>query len=526
MQDHRKLKVYLPGLCLLFLFTLAYPLVAQQTATSEKAMVVAPTPEAVDAGLAILHQGGNGVDAAAASAFALMVTDPVMCSLGGRSQVLLYLKDGTIAGIDGATQAPGYFFEPARTGHGYRTCPVPGSPLALEKMVQEFGSLPLRVIMQPAIRLAQNGFAVKEDLFNAFKDNERHLRLYPGTTQHFFKKDGSIYEIGETFIQTALAKTLEILADEGSRVLYRGRLAEAIVRDMKTNKGLVRAKDLEDYQVRRGEVVEGNYRGYKITSRGGQCDGASVVEILQILEEFDLASYAVADPVYLHILAQALYIGQADEHLPDWQQVAKELALRRVREIDLERALPVPVKPEKEDGETNHLVVIDAEGNVVAVTQSTGPSFGSKVVNPELGFFYAYSYDMNDEPVPFQREKTSQSPTFLFKDQKPFLVLGSAGSSRIVSSIVQTVVNVIDHGMTLEEAVSHPRLSLHEGELRLEAFHLPPSALDRLRELGYRVRPYEALNGWFGRVHALQVGPKIYGAADPRDFGAAKGVDE
>jgi gamma-glutamyltranspeptidase/glutathione hydrolase len=526
MQIYKNFKVCLSGLCLLFNLILAPPLTSQQASTSEKAMVVAPTPEAVDAGLAILSQGGNAIDAAAASAFALMVADPVMCSLGGRSQILIHLKGGTVVGIDGATQAPGYFFDPAKTGHGYRTCPVPGSPAAIEKMVQEYGKLPLKIVLQPAIQLAQNGFTVNEDLFEALKANEKLLQLYPGTTKHFFRKDGSLYKRGERFVQPALAETLEILADKGSRVFYQGRLAEAIVRDMEANKGLIRARDLEEYQVRRGEVVEGHYRGYTIISRGGTCDGASVVEILQILEEFNLASYAVTDPIYLHILAQALYIGQADEHLPDWQQVAKALALRRIREIDLERALPMPIRPEIKNGETNHLSVIDAEGNAVALTQSIGPSFGSMVVNPELGFFYAYSYDMNDDPVPFQREKTSQSPTFLFKDHKPFLVLGSAGSNRIVSSIVQTVVNVVDHGMTLEEAVSHPRLSLHEGELRLEAFHLPFSALDRLRELGYRVRPYESLNGWFGRVHALLVGPKIYGAADPRDFGAAKGVDQ
>ena len=524
MPIHKNPKIFPIGLCLLFLLMLVQPLASQRTATSRRGMVVAPTPEAADAGLAILSQGGNAVDAAAASAFALMVTDPVMCSLGGRSQILIHLKDGTFVGIDGATQAPGYFFEPAGMGHGYRTCPVPGSPAAIEKMVENYGRLPLKVVMQPAIYLTQNGFTVKEDLFRAFQANEKRLRLYPGTIRHLFKKDGSLYKTGESFVQPALAKTLKIISEEGSRVLYKGRLAGAIARDMEANSGLIRVKDLEEYRVRSGEIVVGSYRGHEIISRGGQCDGASVIEILHILEEFDLASYAVKDPAYLHILAQALYIGQADEYLPDWQQVAKELAFRRAREIDREKVLPMPVKPAKREGGTNHLSVIDAEGNAVALTQSIGPSFGSKVVNPELGFFYAYSYDMNDDPVPFQREKTSQSPTFVFRDNAPFLVLGSAGSSRIVSSIVQTIVNIIDRGMTLEEAVSHPRLCLYEGELRLEASQLPPSTLDRLKALGYRIRIYEKLDGWFGKVHALLNGPTIYGVADPRDFGAAKGL--
>jgi len=523
---HKNKRIYPVTLFLLFLCVLCQPLLSQRTAISEKAMVVAPTPEAVDAGLTILEKGGNAVDAAAASAFALMVTDPVMCSLGGRVQILIYLKDGTFVGIDGATQAPGYFFEPAGHGHGYRTAPVPGSPAAVEEMLRKCGKLPLEVVLQPAIHLARKGFTVKKDLSRAFEVHKDRLKLYTGTAQHLFKKDGALYKTGETFLQPALARTLEILADEGSRVMYKGRLAEAIVRDMEANRGLIRAKDLEEYRVRAGEIVEGAYRGYKIISRGGQCDGASVIEILHILEAFDLASYPLEDPLYLHILAQALYIGQADENLPDWQQVAKELALRRVREIDLERALPVPVERKKMQGGTNHLSVVDSEGNAVALTQSIGPSFGSKVVNPELGFFYAYSYDMNDDPVPFQREKTSQSPTMLFKEKKPFLVLGSAGSSRIVSSIVQTIVNVVDRGMTLEKAVSHPRLFLYQGELRLESVQCPPSTIDRLKGMGYKIRTYDNLNGWFGRVHALLVGPTIYGAADPRDFGAARGMTD
>lgn len=517
---------FLAGLCLVCLLVLPLLPEPQKAATSEKAMVVAPTPEAVDAGLAILQQGGNAIDAAAAAAFALMITDPAMCSLGGRAQLLIHLKGGEIIGIDGATQAPGFIHAPAGTGHGYRTCPVPGSPPAIEMMVQKYGNLSLKETMQPAIQLAKNGFSVRSDLSDAFRANANLLRLYPGTVKHFFKEDGSCLEEGDVLVQPGLAKTLDILAEEGSGALYKGQIAQAIVRDMEANHGLIRAQDLEAYQPLKGEIVEGNYRGHKIVSRGGQCDGASVIEVLQILEEFDLAGYAVTDPVYLHILAQALYIGHADEYLPDWQQVSKELALRRVREIDLDRALPVPIRIPKKEGQTNHLSVIDAEGNAVALTQSIGPSFGSKVVNPELGFFYAYSYDMNDEPRPFQREKTSQSPTFLFKGNKLFMVLGSAGSSRIVSSIVHTVVNVIDHGMTLKEAVSHPRLFLHEGELRLEAFHLSDSALDRLEGLGYRIKAYGNLDGWFGRVHALQVGRQISGAADPRDFGAAKGVDK
>jgi gamma-glutamyltranspeptidase/glutathione hydrolase len=197
-----------------------------------------------------------------------------------------------------------------------------------------------------------------------------------------------------------------------------------------------------------------------------------------------------------------------------------------MREIDLDRAHPIPVQRSGPDGDTNHLSVADAMGNAVAITQSIGPNFGAKVAHPELGFFYAYSYDMNDEPVPFQREKTSQSPTMLFKDGRPFLVLGSAGSSRIPGSIVRTVVNVVDHGMDLGEALSARRWFIASNGLRIEAMGLPDEVADVLEGYGYDMQPYWELDGYLGRVHAVLVDPgtgTLFGASDPRDFGGAGG---
>ena len=457
-----------------------------------------------------------------------MVTDPAMCSLGGRSQILIYLADGQFVGIDGATQSPRLVDKPALVGYGYRTCPIPGSPAALEEMVKKYGRLPLRMILAAAIRLAKEGFIIKKDYHETFQKYGTQFHRYPGTAKHFLKSDGSFYSEGDKFVQPALARTLEIIAVEGTGSMYRGRLAEAITEDMKSNQGLVTADDLAEYRPRKGEIVRGNYRGYEIISRGDQCDGASVIEILQILGHFNLADFQVNDPTYLHLLTQAMAIGKLDEYLPDWQQTSDELADRRVREIDLEKALPVPVKPkiQQEDGYTNHLSVVDEQGNAVALTQSIGPTFGSKVANPELGFFYAYSYDMYNDPIPFQREKTSQSPTILLKNNKPFMVLGSAGSSRITASIVQTIINVIDHNMSLERAVASPRIFLYENELRIEAMQILGSTLEKLQSFGYKIKTYDGLNGWFGRIHGILIdgtNGNIYGVADPRDFGAAKG---
>ncbi len=396
-------------------------LAQSRIATGTEYMISAPTPEAVEAGQAILAMGGNAVDAAAATAFSLLVTDPQMGSVGGRSQILIHLQDGTFIGIDGATQAPSRVDEPWGLGHGYGTIPIPGSPAALEEMLLEYGTLTLPEVLAPAIRLASEGFIIKADLHEGFRLRGEDLRKYAGTRAHFFKADGSYFSEGDLFKQPALARTLQAIARGGSQLLYKGAMADVLVAEMEANGGLIRHDDLAQYRPKQGEVVEGEYRGYRIVARGGNCDGASVIEMLQILEHFDLAGYDITDPEYIHIIAQALYIGVTDEYVPDWMQVSKAHAARRVREIDLEGALPIPVRGGSPEGDTHHLSVVDAAGNAVAITQSIGPSFGSKVASEALGFFYAYSYDMNDDPVPFQREKTSQSPTMLFSGDDPFL---------------------------------------------------------------------------------------------------------
>ena len=235
-----------------------------------------------------------------------------------------------------------------------------------------------------------------------------------------------------------------------------------------------------------------------------------------------------AGSFYKGKLAQAMFIGFSDEYLPDWQQISKELAARRVREIELTKALPVPMFPEKtvKHGETNHLSVVDAEGNAVALTQSIGPPFGSKVANPELGFLYAYSYNMADHPLQYHREKSSQSPTIVFQNDRPFIVIGAAGSVRIPASIVQTLVDVIDHKLSFEEAVSLPRIFLTDEELHLEDSQLPKSTILELQKLGYNIKTHGKFDGYFGRIHAIfidHLNNKVYGAADPRDYGASGG---
>lgn len=504
-------------------------LFAQQYAEYGKGMVVTSTPEAAAAGLSVLKMGGNAVDAATATAFALMVSDPAMCSLGGRSQILIYLNDGSSIGIDGATESPASARQPATIGRGYKTIPIPGSPAALEVMLIRYGTLSLKTVIQPAINLAKNGFMINTEYHQAFRKHGKYFRSYPGTAKHFLKEGGDFYSEGDLFRQPALARTLEKLAESGSNSIYNGELTTFIIEDMETNGGLIEISDLMQYKTLPGKVLEGEYRDFRVLSRGDQCDGASVIEMLNLLEHFDLSAFSFSDFRYIALLAQINHIASTDEYLPDWIQISPATAERRQREISLTEPFPVTVKPEPEsqEGETNHLSVVDKNGNAVSITQSIGLYFGSKVVNPELGFFYAYSYDMNSDPVPFQREKTSQSPSIVLQGTSPFLVIGSAGSSRIPGSIVQTIINVIDHGMDLQEAVSHPRVFLLDEELRLENSMFPDSTILKLEQMDYRIRSYPELSGWFGRVHAIQlingIERKLFGAADPRDYGAALG---
>ncbi|MEE4218466.1 MAG: gamma-glutamyltransferase [Xanthomonadales bacterium] len=501
---------------------------AQRVSESQNAMVVSSTVEASEAGLRILREGGNAIDAAAATAFALMVTDPAMCSLAGRSQILIRLANGDVVGIDGATQSPGGVGEPARIKQGYGTVPVPGSPAALEEMVTKYGTFPLGRILQPAIELARDGFVVNEEYHQSFRKYGEDFGDYPGTAKHFLRSDGSFYSQGDTLKQPALASTLERMASAGSQVLYEGSAGRQILADMEEHGGFITLPDLAQYTPLAGEIVSGHYRGHEIIARGGQCDGGSVIEMLQILGTFELEDDFQDRSRYFELLAHLTHIGHQDEHVPDEEQVSQAMAARRAQDIIEGRIVPSAVQQAEEEdpGETNHLSVVDALGNVVSLTQSIGPSFGAKAAHPELGFFYAYSYDMNDDPVPHQREKTSQSPTILLREGKPVLAIGSAGSRRIPGSVVQSIVNYIDHAMSPAQAVAFPRVFYFGDDLRLETPGLDPSVPSDLKNKGFTVKEYVSLDGWFGRVQAIFIDPetgRITGVSDPRDFGAARG---
>ncbi len=507
-------------------------------------MVAASTPYATDAAVRLLESGGNAVDAAAAAAFALMVTDPPMTSLGGRTQMIFVRADGTAAGIDGATQAPAGV--PPLAGEkddrqGYGAVPVPGNPAALAQAVKKFGRKSLADVLAPAIELAESGYAVTPAMGTIWLSYRERFARNPGTALNYLKPDGSAYGPGEMYRNPRLAKALRQIAADGPKVFYRGKIAREIVRDVTANGGYLREKDLSSYRALPAAINRTRYRGYEIVAVGRRAWGGTLVEMLNILEQF---SFGKGEPSSEETEVIARTIAQSIEDRlavmrPSREGTAaisaevistREFARQRAEQIRSLLGKSAPslgapkVHPEPHD--TTHLSVMDAEGNAVSLTTSIGPRFGTRVATPELGFIYAYSYRMHDIAQPKLRDETEMTPTVVLRNGKPFLALGAAGSERIPGAILQVISNVIDHGMNLEQAVATPRIFCQGNKLQLDA-RLAHSLREILSKRGFDVEMLEHTPAHhMGIVHAVEFNRdsgEFLGAADPVYDGKAAG---
>ncbi len=507
----------------------------QQFASGELGMVAAGTPYAATAGVEILGHGGNAIDAAAAAAFTLMVTDPANASLGGRTQILLRLSNGELIAIDGATQAPAGVKPLAKTDEersSYAVVPVPGNPAALAQMVAKYGRLPLSRDLAPAIRYAENGFRVTPRLASTWARVRADLAKNPGTALNFLKKNGAAYKTGEVFRQPRLAALLREIARSGPSGFYQGNTATAIARDSVRGGGYITADDLASYRALNGVVVHGRYRGYQFAAAGGRAWGDTLAEMLNILDHFPIGrGPQTADEldIVARAMAQALEdrpqeIGTLKPKLnfPRYPLSSTEFATQRAELIRgqlVKAGAAAPTEPH----DTTHLSVMDAEGNAVALTTSIGPSFGSRVATPELGFIYAHSYRMRADPTPNARDETEMCPTILFR-QHTELVLGSAGSERIPTSIVQVLSNVIDRGEALDRAMAEPRIYSFGNRIDADR-RFDAAMLQVLRERGYQIETRDPGTPFhFGLVNAVQYDParrKFFGAADPVSDGMA-----
>lgn len=465
-----------------------------KTAEGAHGIVASEHREGAEAGVAVLEQGGNAVDGAVATAFAMGVALPSHSGMGGRSQFLVAMKDGRAFHVDGGTEVPKLGGEDVDTG-GWKSICTPGSLAALALAHKEAGSLPWKDVLAPAIALAR-------------------------------KKNFD-----------ALVATLEaVQADPSS--FYAGKIAAAIDEEMRENGGLVRKEDLAAYKAVKRDVLRSTFRGYDVLTCDRPASGLAVIEALNVLETFDFSKLKTAADRE-HILIEALRLSFEDRQRK-WDDpksrvetlLSKEHAKKRAAEINLEKA-GEPKLGHDEEGDTTHISVVDAAGNACSFTQSLGPWFGAGK-SKALGFFWNATQGVAGRVGAGKRHTTGQSPTILLKDGWPALVAGSAGETRIISAIVQTIHRVLDLGMPLRDAVFSPRW--HWGgpslqyESRVAARELEhvKEVLDALRARGFAPQGQPA-SPYFGRVQAIvwDAEKKVHiGVADPRGTGAARAAAE
>lgn len=531
------------ALALSLLMAVGSPISAQgryQVARSTEGMVTTAHPLATVAGAEILAMGGNAADAAVTAAFAVAVVRPSMNSIGGRNQILIRSADGQFHGIDGTTQVPlNYDAETApRASFGHGTVGVPGALAGLMRLHAEHGSLPLETVMGPAINYAENGFRLLRGQSGFHLSTKEALAQTEGGRMYYLRPDASPHREGELFVQTDLGQTLRRLITGGHDLFYKGEMAQIMAADMKANGGFVDLESLAQYEAETSRIVRGSYRGYELIGTDVPASGAVSILALQIMENFDRDS--LDDDEWAAVIGQAVGLAsperdllgtdEAAERVTSKAYAAEQAANVRVAATTDAAGLDAVEFPTwwEADHHTTHLSTADPSGMAVALTQTNGPAFGSKVAVPGLGFLYASTLGgyLSGDQSPGFRARSSISPLMVQKDGELMLVLGSAGGARIVSSVVQAVSRVVDDGMSLAEALAAARVHPNDDGLDMEmSAGWTEDDLADIRALGLDVE--ETLRvGAFGRVQAIRFYPETgewVGVSDPDSEGTARG---
>lgn len=523
------MKQFLP-----ILFTLIASLAfSQQKQDTAAAMVASAHPMATEAGLLMLKQGGNAFDAIAASSFMLSVVEPSMSGLGGRLQAIYFVPGQDVKGLDATTQVPSTYVKKSKEAeHGFGTIGVPGMVKGIVQLQQQYGRLPLKQVMAPAIAAASKGHLLLSEESKRESIEIKELRKFEGTVRHFLQKD-TVYPAGSLFRQTALAKTLKTISRDKGKSFYTGGIAYALTEEIRKGGGFLTMTDMKSYRAEEAKIVKGNYRGYEIIGTGLPCYGAIVIEMLQMLEQVDLSKRSEKEFLQYHAASHH----KAYEDRPMLKTKEDSLILGSYAVKRWKDSLPASIVmpgnaavADHSNGHTTHLVASDQNGNMVSVTQSVGPLMGSKVASKKNGFVLATTMGPYlGEMKPGERASSHISPIIVLKDGKPFLALGAAGGARIVPAIVQVISRVIDQGMTLEQALSAGRVYQLPDRLLVEnhknVFWKDTKTMDLLRQSGIKIEEVKT-TAQFGRVHAIQYGlsGSWIGAADPDWSGTAKGL--
>ena len=551
---------------------------SMRPAHAEKAMVASVHSLATDAGVEVMREGGNAVDAAVATGFALAVVHPQAGNIGGGGFMLIRMADGKLHFLDYREKAPAaatvdmYWDKqgnviPGLSTVGYKAIGVPGSVAGMAMAEKQWGKLGLAKVMAPAIRLARDGYELPWEYAHDFRDS--HLSQFP-ESRRIFQRDGKFYEAGEIFKQPELARTLERIAADADD-FYHGELAKQIAAAIQKGGGIVTSEDLAQYEAKEREIVHGTYRGYDIYSAPPPSSGGvALVEILNILEKFDLASLGADSAEAIHLTVEAYrrafmdradFMGDPDfakvpvaqlidkkyanawrESInPDHASLSKDLKRPAGAFNDLDKVARAATAPEP--NETTHFSVVDGDGNAVTVTTTLNGSFGAYAVAAGLGFLLNNEmddfaakvgvpnmYGLIQGPAnavgPNKRPLSAMTPTIVTKDGKLFLVLGSPGGPTIITTVANVLMGVIDYGFDIQQAVDSPRFHNQwlPDKVMVEHKRFSPDTLKLLKADGHTV---DERSSYWGDAECIMVDPKTgerLGGHDERhSYGKAAG---
>ena len=523
-------------------------------------MVVSQRMIASEVGAEILRQGGNAVDSAVATGLALAVVLPRAGNIGGGGFMVIHLKDDdkTLT-IDYREKAPAAAhrdlfldengdYDRNKAQFSLLSAGVPGSIAGFYYALTNYGTMSWQEVLKPSIKLAEEGFAIPHDLANTLASKRYRERLSsdPAASKVFYKADGSLYQAGEILIQNDLASTLKKISKFGPDAFYRGDIAKLIAREMRLNGGLITLEDLDNYNIVEREPLVGSYKGFKIVSMPPSSSGGThLIQMLNMLEEFPIKEMGFGSSETIHILAEVMkrayadrskYLGDSDFYKVPSSLTSKDYARLLNENISSDIITPSsevsPGDPYPfESPDTTHFSVMDAYGNAVSNTYTLNFSYGSGKMIPGTGMLINNEMDdfsskpgtpngyglLGSEANAIEGNKrplSSMTPTIIFKDDEPYMVFGSPGGSRIITTVLQVALNVMDHDMNIAQAVHSPRIHhqwLPEVLMIEKGFGSDTEKL--LEQKGYRLYPSSTM----GSIQAImKEGNYFYGSADPR----------
>ncbi len=529
-------------------------------------MVSSRSDIASEIGMQIIQDGGNAIDAAVAVGFALAVAYPSAGNIGGGGFMVFRDSEGQVYTQDSREKAPlaasrDMFIDSegnldrGLSRNSLMATGVPGSVAGLLDALERFGTLSREEVMAPAIQLAEEGFILNEDLASQFESNTRFFEQYPSSLSKF-TDNGAAYMAGDRWLQPDLAETLKAISEQGRDGFYKGTVAELLVSSMSENNGIITLEDLENYEPVWRTPVHGEYRGFDIWSMPAPSSGGVLlVEMLNMLEPYKLSESGWGSAVTVHLMIEAQrraysdraeYLGDPDFYdVPAQTLTSKEYARERFADFnELSATDSTDVDAQawpKESMQTTHYSIIDGMGNAVSVTTTLNASYGNKFVVPGAGFLLNNEMDdFSSQPntangfgligreanaiEPSKRMLSSMSPTIVTKDDEVFLITGSPGGSTIINTVLQVIINVVDHGMTIEEAVSSPRFH-HQwlpNIVRYEEGSISQEALSKLKEMGHKGLGLSRFP--LGDANSIKVvSDGIDGISDPRNDGGVAG---